>query len=476
MSSRSFIHDDFLLGTKQARELYHRHAENEPIFDYHCHLPPQAIADNHAFADVSELWLGGDHYKWRAMRANGVDERYVTGAASPREKFQAWAETVPHTLRNPLYHWTHLELQRYFGVDELLDGKSAERIWKKANAQLPKRRTHDLLSRSNVAVVCTTDDPADPLDAHAAIRAEGGKLKTRVYPTFRPDRALGVTDPASFNPWVNRLARTAGVTIKTFDDVVVALKQRHDDFHAAGGRVSDHGLEFALSEPCTLAEARKIFTAVRAGRPASPDAALRYGAFLMLEFGRWDAARGWTKQLHLGALRNNNARIVQKVGADAGVDSIGDFPQAAALSRYLNRLDATNELPRMVLYNVNPAHNYVFGTMAGNFQDGTIPGKVQFGSGWWFLDQKEGMEWQLNALSNLGLLSRFVGMITDSRSFVSYPRHEYFRRVLCNLLGADMARGEIPNDLKLVGALVRKICFANAREYFRLELDPKYAA
>ena len=472
--SRSFIHDDFLLSTKQARELYHRYAADEPIYDYHCHLSPQAILDNHQFADLAELWLGGDHYKWRAMRANGVNERFCTGDALPREKFQAWAETVPHTLRNPLYHWTHLELKRYFGVDELLNGASAERIWKKANAKIPKLRVHDLLTVSKVAVVCTTDDPADSLDLHKKIAAT--KLKTRVYPAFRPDKALAVGSPAGFNAWLEKLAGTAGTTIKSFDDLLVALKKRHDDFHAAGGRLSDHGLETALSEPCTHAQAKMIFDAARGGRAASPEEAARYGSYLMLEFGKWDAARGWTKQLHLGALRNNNQRLLSKLGPDTGFDSIGDFPQASSLSRYLNTLDATDQLPRTIIYNLNPADNYVMGTMIGNFQDGSIPGKLQFGSGWWFLDQKEAMEWQINALSNLGLLSRFVGMLTDSRSFVSYPRHEYFRRTLCGLLGNDMARGEIPGDLKLVGAMVRNICFGNARDYFGLELAPEFAA
>jgi len=469
---RSFIHDDFLLSTKPARELYHRYAKPEPIFDYHCHLSPQLIADNHQFADLAELWLGGDHYKWRAMRANGVQERFCTGDAPPREKFQAWAETVPETLRNPLYHWTHLELKRYFGVDVLLNGQSAEKVWKQANARLPKLRVHDLLTLSKVAVVCTTDDPADPLDLHAKIRTS--KLKTRVYPAFRPDKALAVGSPVAFNAWVERLAATANLTIRSFDDFLGALKKRHDDFHAAGCRLSDHGMETALSESCTHAQAKMVFDAARGGRVPSAEEALRYGSYLMFEFGRWDATRGWTKQLHLGALRNNSSRLLAQLGPDTGLDSIGDFPQARALSRYLDTLDATNQLPRMIIYNVNPVDNYVFGTMIGNFQDGSVAGKLQFGSGWWFLDQKEGMEWQMNALSNLGLLSRFVGMLTDSRSFVSYPRHEYFRRTLCNLLGGDMARGEIPNDLKLVGGMVRNICFGNARSYFNLELAPEF--
>lgn len=477
MPSRPFIHDDFLLGTKQARELYHRYAKAEPIYDYHCHLPPDLIAKNHEFADLAELWLGGDHYKWRAMRTNGVKEEFVTGQATPREKFQAWAETVPHTLRNPLFHWSALELKRYFGIDTLLDGKSAEKIWKAANKQLPKLRVHDLINTSQVAVVCTTDDPADSLAHHEAIARQPGKLKARVYPAFRPDKALAVGNPAAFNAWLERLAGAAkvGGGIKSFDDLLGALKKRHDDFHALGARVSDHGLDSALSEPCTHAQAKMIFDAVRGGRAATPEEAARYGSYLMLEFGKWDAARGWTKQLHLGALRNNNTRLLTKLGPDTGFDSMGDFPQAAALSRYLNALDSTDQLPRTIVYNNNPADNYVLGTMIGNFQDGSIPGKVQFGSGWWFLDQKEGMEWQMNALSNLGLLSRFVGMITDSRSFVSYPRHEYFRRTLCNLLGADMAAGLIPNDAKWVGGMVKNICFANARDYFGLELAPEFA-
>jgi len=471
--NRSFITDDFLLATKQARDLYHDFAKDEPIFDYHCHLSPQLIADNHEFADVSEVWLGGDHYKWRAMRANGVKERFCTGDATPREKFQAWAETVPHTLRNPLYHWTHLELKRYFGIDELLDGKSAERIWKQCNARLPKLRVHDLFAKSKVAVVCTTDDPADPLDLHKKIAAS--KLKTRVYPAFRPDKALAVGNPPAYNAWLEKLGSTAGVTIKKFDDLLVALKKRHDDFHAMGGRLSDHGLETALSEPCTHAQAKMVFDAARGGRVPSAEETLRFGSYLMLEFGKWDAARGWTKQLHLGALRNTNTRLLSKLGPDTGFDSIGDFPQTRALARYLDALDSTDQLPRTIIYNVNPVDNYAFGTMIGNYQDGSIAGKLQFGSGWWFLDQKEGMEWQMNALSNLGLLSRFVGMLTDSRSFVSYPRHEYFRRVLCNLLGADMARGEIPNDYKLVGPMVKNICFGNARDYFGLALAPEFS-
>ena len=476
---KPFIHDDFLLGTPQACELYHTFAKQEPIYDYHCHLPPAHIAANHRFADLAEIWLGGDHYKWRALRTNGVAERLVTGDASPREKFDAWCATVPHTLRNPLYHWSHLELARTFGITEIINSGSADAIWETANPQLATMRVHDFLTNNKVAVVCTTDDPADPLDLHVRINASG--LKTRVYPTFRPDKAFAVGQPAVFNAYLEKLAGAAGGShaangLKTFDAFLAGLKKRHDDFHAVGGRLSDHGLESALAEPCTHAQAQAVFDAARAGRAASAEEAARYGSYLMLELGRWDAARGWTKQLHLGALRNNNTRLLGKLGPDTGFDSIGDFPQAVALSRYLNALDATDELPRMVIYNLNPADNYVMAAMVGNFQDGTIPGKIQFGSGWWFLDQKEAMEWQINSLSNLGLLSRFVGMLTDSRSFLSYPRHEYFRRTLCNLLGGDMARGEIPSDMALVGGMVKNICFANARGHFRLGLAPEFTA
>ncbi len=470
---KTFINDDFLLLTDLAQELYHTYAKGEPIYDYHCHVSPQQIAENHQFGDLAEIWLGGDHYKWRAMRANGVDERFCSGDAPAREKFQAWVQTLPHALGNPLYHWSHLEMTRYFGIKEIISPATADAIWAKANAKLPSLRVHDILAANRVAVICTTDDPADPLDTHERIRKLG--LTTRVYPAFRPDKALGVASPAAFNAWVERLAGAARTKIRSFDDFHGALKKRHDDFHAFGGRLSDHGMEAALSEPCTHAEAESVFKAARGGRAATPEEAAKYGSYLMLEFGKWDAHRGWTKQLHLGAIRNVNTRLLSKLGSDTGFDSIGDFAQTRALGRYLDSLDMTAELPRMVLYNVNPSDNYSFATMAGNFQDGTVAGKIQFGSGWWFLDQKEGMEWQLRALANIGLLGRFVGMLTDSRNFLCYTRHEYFRRVLCNLLGSQMKRGELPQDLELVGAMVRRICFANAREYFGLELDPIYS-
>ena len=469
---KPFIHDDFLLQCDAARELYHRHAKTEPIFDYHCHVSPQQIAENHEFKDLADIWIGGDHYKWRAMRANGVDERFCTGDASPHEKFMAWAATVPHLLGNPLYHWSHLELKRYFGIAELVNPVNAPSIWQRANALLPKLKVHDILSANHVAVICTTDDPADSLETHEKIRASG--LRTRVYPTFRPDKALGVASPALFNAWVERLSGTAKTKISTFEEFLGALKARHDDFHRFGGRLSDHGLEAALAAPCTAAQAAAIFKAARGGKSAGPEEAARFGSFLMLEFGRWDAHRGWTKQLHLGALRSTNTRLLAKLGPDTGFDSIGDFPQARSLARYLDALDSTGELPRMVIYNLNPADNYVFATMAGNFQDGSVAGKIQFGSGWWFLDQKEAMEWQIKALANLGLLSRFVGMLSDSRNFLCYMRHEYFRRVLCNVLGSQIERGELPGDTAMVGEMVRRIAFGNARSFFGLEVDPSF--
>ena len=466
---KTFINDDFLLQSDVARELYHDHAKHQPIFDYHCHLPPDQIASNRHFENLYRIWLEGDHYKWRAMRSNGIAERFCTGDASDREKFDAYARTVPRTLRNPLYHWTHLELLRYFGIDELLDESSADSIWQRANEQLAGMGVHELLTRSRVAVVCTTDDPTDGLEHHRKIR-EDGSLATRVYPTFRPDKALAVDQPLAFNAWADKLSAVSGVECGTLDRFLDALKQRHDFFHAMGGRLSDHGLNSLDAEDCTEREAARIFDAVRSGKPVSPAEVAAFRSFMMLFFGHLDAEKGWTKQLHLGALRNNNSRLLRALGPDTGFDSIGDQPQAAALAKYLDRLDQDNRLPKTVIYNLNPADNYLFGTMIGNFQDGTVPGKIQFGSGWWFLDQKEAMEWQLNALSNLGLLSRFVGMLTDSRSFLSYTRHEYFRRILCNLIGKDVVNGELPRDMGLLGQMVRDICFGNARDYFGLEL------
>ena len=461
----AFIHKDFLLGNKAARRLYHEYAAAEPIFDYHCHISPRDIAENRQFKNLFEIWLEGDHYKWRAMRSNGVPEKFVTGDATPQEKFLAWAKTVPHTLRNPLYHWTHLELKRYFGITELLNGTNALRIWKQANAKLatPGFTTQGLLKKMNVKVVCTTDDPVDNLQYHRAFAKQGHP--TTMLPAFRPDKALTVNQPAGFNPWVDQLAAAANMDIGNFTDFLAALQKRHDYFHAQGCRLSDHGMNHCFADFCSEETAAAIFDEARQGKTVSPREHAQFATYLMVFFGHLDAQRGWVKQLHLGALRNNNSRLLTQLGPDTGFDSIGDFPQAQTLSAYLNRLDSDNRLPKTILYNLNPADNYVFAAMIGNFQDGTIPGKIQYGSGWWFLDQKEGMEWQLNALSNLGLLSRFIGMITDSRSFMSYPRHEYFRRTLCNLLGRDIKNGLIPDDDKLLGPMVKNICYANAKNF-----------
>jgi glucuronate isomerase len=466
-----FIHPDFLLQTPTARRLYHQFAADEPVFDYHCHLSPKDVAENRQFKNLSEIWLEGDHYKWRAMRANGVGEGFCTGAAAPQAKFQAWAATVPQTLRNPLYHWTHLELSRYFGIHELLNESSAARIWDRANEQLaaPGLSTQGILKKFKVKVVCTTDDPVDSLEYHRLFAASGHP--TRMLPAYRPDKALAVHQPVAFNLWVGQLAAAANVDIARFADFLSALKLRHDFFHARGCRISDHGLNQCFADFCSEKAAAAVFAKARRGAAVSPLESARFASFMMLFFGRLDAEKGWVKQLHLGALRGNNTRLLKQLGPDTGFDSIGDFPQCAALSAYLDRLDQENALPKTVVYNLNPADNYALAAMLGNFQDGTVPGKLQFGSGWWFLDQKEGMEWQINALSNLGLLSRFVGMVTDSRSFMSYPRHEYFRRTLCNLIGRDVECGEIPAEDSLLGPLLANICYQNAREYFPFPIE-----
>ncbi len=468
--SQPFLPDDFLLPNPWARRLYFEHAAKQPIFDYHCHLPPDQIAANRQFANLTQIWLAGDHYKWRAMRAAGVPEELITGGTtSDYDKFLAFARTVPALVRNPLHHWSHLELRRYFGIDLLINEANAPRIWEEANGRLatPALSTHGILTANRVTVVCTTDDPADTLEHHQAIARSS--LATRVYPTFRPDKALAVNAPAVFNPWCDLLSQRSGVEVRNLPTLLEALDRRHAFFHSLGGRLSDHGLEMLPDVECTAREASVIFDQARSGVAATPEQTAKFVWFLLVHLGRLDAARGWTKQLHLGALRNTNSRLLRRLGADAGVDSIGDFPQTRALARYLDTLDRDDRLPKIILYNLNPADNYTFATMAGNFQDGSIPGKLQFGSGWWFLDQKEAMEWQINALSQLGLLSRFVGMLTDSRSFLSYVRHEYFRRLLCGMIGADVQAGLIPADEAAVGKLVRDICYDNAAGYFGLQ-------
>jgi glucuronate isomerase len=463
-----FIHDDFLLSSPAARRLYHEFAENQPILDYHNHLPPKDIAENRQFRNLHEIWLEGDHYKWRGMRCNGISEDLITGSAAPRDKFLAWARTVPQTLRNPLYHWTHLELKRYFGIDDLLNEQTATAIWDKTCEMLaqPELSTRGILKKFQIRALCTTDDPIDDLAHHQKCRADG--LDVGVFPTFRPDKALAVHLPEAWNAWCDKLSAASGIEVNRYASLLLALENRHDFFHSVGGRLSDHGLNHAHSRFISDAEAQRIFEKARSGQAASPEEQDAFASNIMLHVGQLNSRKGWTMQLHLGPVRNNNTRLARQIGADVGCDSIGDYPQAESLSRFLDRLDTENALPRTILYNVNPADNYVFGTMAGNFADGSIAGKVQFGSGWWFVDQKEGMEWQINALSNLGLLSRFVGMLTDSRSFMSFPRHEYFRRTLCNLIGRDIESGEVPADYELVGGMVRDICFQNAQSFLRL--------
>jgi glucuronate isomerase len=468
---KPFIHDDFMLETDVAAELYHDHAEKLPIIDYHCHLPVEQIAEDHRFRSITEVWLSGDHYKWRAMRANAVPERLCTGDASDWEKFEAWAQTVPLTLRNPLYHWTHMELKRPFGIAELLDARTARDIFERCNARLaePGFSAQGLLRQFRVAVVCTTDDPTDSLAQHAALAARVDP-ETRVYPTFRPDRVLATGDPRAWNAWVDRLGEAAALTIGTFKSLLDALESRHAFFHAAGCRASDHGLAQIDAEPWTDEDASKVFSRLRRGEVIAASDARGIRSALLHRLALLDHARGWVQQFHLGALRNNNTRLRRELGADSGLDSIGDFSQARSLARFLDRLDSTDQLAKTILYNLNPADNEVFATMAGNFQDGSVPGKIQYGPAWWFLDQLDGMGAQMRALSSMGLFSRFIGMVTDSRSFLSYPRHDYFRRLVCNLLGHDVRRGLVPDDRAMLGRLVEAISFFNARDYLGLEL------
>ena len=466
---KAFLDQDFLLQSATAQTLYHQYAAAMPIIDYHNHLVPQQIADDHQFDNITQAWLYGDHYKWRAMRAHGVDEKYITGNASDEEKFMKWAETVPYTMRNPLYHWTHLELQRYFGVTEVLNSASAKRIYDHCAALLktPEYSVKNLLLKMNVKVLCTTDDPIDDLGYHKQIKASGYAIK--VLPTFRPDKAMAVDDIATFNAYVKSLAQVVGYGIQDLSTYKKAIGERHDYFHACGGRLSDHGLEHIYAEDYTEEQIAKIFGQLVSGANVSDHEKWQFKSAMLVYFAHLDHAKGWTQQFHLGALRNNNARLLGSLGPDTGFDSIGDFEQAKPLSKFLNHLDSTNQLAKTILYNLNPGDNELLATMTGNFQDGTIVGKMQFGSSWWFLDQKDGMESQMNALSNMGLLSHFVGMLTDSRSFLSFPRHEYFRRILCNLMGQDVENGELPADIEWLGKLVKDISYTNASEFFNFE-------
>lgn len=464
--------EDFLLQTKAARTLYHEYAAKMPIYDYHCHLPAKQIADDHRFENLTQVWLYGDHYKWRAMRTNGVSERCCTGDADDWEKFQAWAQTVPYCLRNPLYHWTHMELKNPFGINnKLLCPDTAREIYEHCNnlLQSPDFTVRGLLRKFNVKLVCTTEDPIDNLEYHRKIADDGFEIK--VYAAFRPDKALAVEDLEFLNGWIDKLAQVAGLEIRSFSDLLEAIKKRHDYFHESGCRLSDYGLETAYAESYTQSEVKKIFEKIRSRKELDPAERLKFKSAVLYECGIMDAEAGWVMQLHLGAMRNNNTRMLKKLGPDTGFDSIGDFLQARSLAKFLDSLDSKNKLPKTILYNLNPADNELMAAMIGNFQDGSATGKLQYGSAWWFLDQKDGIEKQINALSNMGLLSRFVGMLTDSRSFLSFPRHEYFRRVLCNLLGTDIEQGLLPADYELLGSMVQNICFNNAKNYFPMQLD-----
>lgn len=474
---KKFLDDNFLLETVTAQNLYNDFAKDMPVIDYHCHLSPQQIADDVQFANLTQVWLYGDHYKWRAMRANGVNEAYCTGDKSDYEKFEQWAATVPYTLRNPLYHWTHLELQRYFNIHEILNSASCKKIYDEATALLQTKEysVRNLLRKMNVKLVCTTDDPVDDLHYHIQLKEEGFEIP--ILPAFRPDTAMNVDDPINFNNYLTRLETATAISISTYNDYLAALKKRHDFFAANGCNVSDHGLEEIYASDYTQDEIVGLFAKIRSGGSLTLAENHKFKSAMLVTFAEWDWEKGWVQQYHLGAIRNNNGRMLKTLGPDTGWDSIGDFPQGRSLSKFLSRLDSDNKLTKTIIYNLNPADNELFATMIGNFNDGSIAGKVQWGSGWWFLDQKNGMIKQLNALSNMGLLSKFVGMLTDSRSFLSFPRHEYFRRILCNLFGNEIENGELPNDTELVGKIIQDICFNNAKNYFGWkQLDNKVKA
>jgi glucuronate isomerase len=463
---KEFMNDNFLLENKAAEELYHGYAKDMPIIDYHCHLPPAEVAADRKFENMTKIWLDGDHYKWRAMRAHGVDERYCTGDAPDFEKFEKWAETVPFTLRNPLYHWTHMELRRPFGIKKLLNPATAREIYEESTAllQTDAFSARNIMRSFKVEVVCTTDDPLDSLEHHIKVREDGFEIK--VLPTWRPDRAMMVDSPKVFLEYMGRLEELTNINIVTYQNYLEALGKRHDYFHEMGCSLSDHGLETIYAENYTANEIEGIFLRLRQGIGLSAEDKLKFKSAMLVDLARLDHAKGWTQQFHLGALRNNSSRMFKSLGADKGFDSIGDFEIARPLSHFLDKLDHDNRLAKTIIYNLNPRDNELIATMCGNFNDGSVAGKMQFGSGWWFLDQKDGMTRQLNALSSLGLLSHFVGMLTDSRSFLSYPRHDYFRRILCNLLGTDMVNGEIPYDMELVGGMVQDISYFNAKNYF----------
>jgi len=464
--STKFIHDNFLLENKYAEELYHNYSKNQPIIDYHNHLSPKLIAENYSFKNITDVWINGDHYKWRAMRTLGVNEKFITGDASDKDKFLQWGKTVPYTMRNPLYHWTHLELARYFDIYDLLNEKSAEAIYEETSEKLatPEFSCQNLLKKANAEVVCTTEDPTDNLEYHQALKNSDFSIK--VSTAFRPDKAILISSE-TYNEYIDSLAKVADIEINTYDDLRQVLLKRIEYFNENGCKLSDHGLDQIYFEDFSESEIKSIFEKKRKKQPITSLEALKFQSAILLFLSETYHQYGWVQQFHLGALRNNNARMHSILGPDTGWDSIGDFFQAKNLSAFLNALDTKDKLTKTIIYNLNPADNEVMATMIGNFNDGSIKGKVQFGSGWWFLDQKDGMTKQLNALSNMGLISCFIGMLTDSRSFLSFPRHEYFRRVLCNLLGDEIKRGELPNDMEWIGKMVADISYNNAKEYFK---------
>lgn len=462
----NFLTNNFLLQSETAEKLYHNHAASLPIIDYHCHLPPADIASNRNFENLTKIWLDGDHYKWRAMRTLGIDEKFITGSAPDKEKFMKWAETVPYTVRNPLYHWTHMELKNYFGVDELLDGENAEKIYEHCSSKLQEDAfsTQSLISKMNVETICTTDDPVDSLKYHEQLESQD--FETKVLPAFRPDKAYSFDNVEEYNNYLDKLESVTNSTIDTHRDLLEALEERIDFFHEHGCRLADHGVEKIYHAESTEAELKDAFRKIRKGNALNDKEKKALSYTIMLELARMYESRDWVQQYHLGALRNTNERMMRQLGPDTGFDSIGDFSQSRTLAHFLNELDSTDQLSKTILYNLNPADNEIMATMIGNFNDGSSKGKMQFGSAWWFLDQKDGIEKQLNALSNMGLFSCFIGMLTDSRSFMSYPRHEYFRRVVCNLVGNDVEKGLLPNDLDWLGKIVSDICYNNANEYF----------
>lgn len=463
---KKFLDKDFLLENETAKRLYHEVAAGLPIIDYHCHLDPRLIAEDASFDNLTQIWLAGDHYKWRAMRANGVEERFCTGDATDQEKFMKWAATVPDTLRNPLYHWTHLELQRYFGIEDLLNPDTALKIYEQAGQMLQSEAfsVRKLIQKMNVEVICTTDDPVDSLEHHQKIKEDG--FETKVLPAWRPDKTMAVEDADVYNLYLDSLEQASDSSISTFMDLLTALQNRHDYFHQMGCRISDHGLESFYADNFDYQDIERIFIKIRKGRTLNKQEVSQFKSAMLIELAVMDHEAGWAQQFHVGAMRNNNSRQFLDLGPDTGFDSIGDFKMAKCMSRFLNRLDQQNQLAKTIVYNLNPVDNALMVTMINNFNDGITPGKMQFGSGWWYMDQKFGMIDQINTLSSLGLLNRFVGMLTDSRSFLSYPRHEYFRRILCNLVGRDVENGEIPNEASLTDNLIQNVCFYNAKQYF----------